>query len=148
MSYEKQESARDIVRCIAHLERQRRRYLDEHLSGKKLHGSMFLMMLFLDRNPGSMQEDLCSFLGIDKSGVARKCRSLEDLGYLRREQSQQNRRQNRLYITDSGRELLPLIRELLSKWRDIVTDGMDEQEQKQLLKLLELMMENALGKHS
>jgi len=146
MSKDRQEYARDIVRCIARLERQRRRYLDEHLSDKKLHGSMFLMMLFLDRSPGSMQEDLCSFLGIDKSGIARKCRRMEDLGYLRREQSQQNRRQNRLYITDSGRELLPRIRELLSEWRDIVTDGMDEREQEQLLRLLELMMENALKK--
>jgi len=144
MSNEKQEFARNIVRYIARLERLRRHYLDEHLRTYNLHGSMFMIILYLDRNPGSSQDNLCEYLLIDKSGVARKCRSLEDEKYIRREQSQDDRRQNRLYLTEKGRELLPVIRSLLSEWREIVTKNMDEQEQKELLRLLEIMENNAL----
>ncbi len=143
MSIENQEFARNIVRYISRLERQRKRYLDKNLYDHKLYGSMFMVILFLNRNPGAIQDDLCEFLGIDKSGIARKCRRLEDLGYIRREQSKEDRRQNMLYLTDKGNELLPIIRELLSNWREKVTAGMNESDQKELLRLLELMMGNA-----
>ena len=144
MKNEKQDFARNIVGYIARLERQRRHYLDEHLHDYKLHGSMFLIILFLDRNPGSSQDNLCEYLLIDKSGVARKCRRLEDFGYIKREQSPDDRRQNSLFLTDNGQRLLPVIRELLSKWREIVTKDMNESDQKELMRLLELMEKNAL----
>lgn len=144
MNKDSQEFTHDIVRCISRLERQRRRYMDEHLRDRKVYGSMFMIVLFLDRNPGSSQDDLCDFLGIDKSGVARKCRELEDFGYIRREQSQKNRRKNKLFLSENGQELLLVIRELLSQWHGILVKGMDEHDQKELLKLLERMMENVI----
>lgn len=144
MNNGKQDFARNIVKYIARLERQRRHYLDEHLQNYNLRGSMFLIVLFLDRNPGSSQEKLCEFLLIDKSGVARKCSRLENLGYIKREQSMDDRRQNSLFLTESGKKLLPVIRKLLSKWREIVTKDMDENDQKELMRLLELMEKNAL----
>ncbi len=144
MNAENTEFTREILRYISHLERQRRRYLDEHLRDKKLFGSMYMVILFLEKEPGSSQDELGAFLGIDKSAVARKCRRIEDAGYIRREQSQDDRRQNKLYLTESGKDLLPLIRSLLQKWRKAVTAGMDEHDQKELLRLLENMMDNAL----
>ena len=121
MKNEKQDFTRNIVRYISRLERQRRHYLDEHLQHYNLHGTMFLIILFLDRNPGASQDNLCEYLLIDKSGVARKCRRLEDLGYIKREQSPEDKRQNSLFLTENGQKLLPVIRELLSNWREIVT---------------------------
>jgi len=144
MKNEKQDFARNIVRYISRLERQRRHYLDEHLQQYKLYGSMFLIILFLDRNPGSSQDNLCEYLLIDKSGVARKCSRLEELGYIKREQSPADRRQNSLFLTENGQKLLPVIRELLSNWREIVTKNMDESDQKELMRLLEIMEKNAL----
>ena len=144
MKNEKQDFARNIVRYISRLERQRRHYLDEHLQQYKLYGSMFLIILFLDRNQGSSQDNLCEYLLIDKSGVARKCSRLEELGYIKREQSPADRRQNSLFLTENGQKLLPVIRELLSNWREIVTKNMDESDQKELMRLLEIMEKNAL----
>ena len=142
MNNKKQEFAREIVRYVSTLERKRKQYLDKHLNEYKLHGSMFFIILFLDRNPGSIQDDLCAHLGIDKSGIARKCSRLEALDYIKREQSNVDRRQNMLYLTSKGNELLPIIRSLLAKWRVKVTNNMNMSEQKELFKLLELMIEN------
>lgn len=144
MNTENIDFTRDILRYITRLEQQRRRYLNEHLREKKLHGSMFMVLMFLEKEPGASQDDLSTFLGIDKSGVARICCKLEDLCYIRRERSRDDRRQNKLYLDESGRDLLPIIRSLLQHWRKTVTAGMDEHDQKELLKQLERMMDNAL----
>ena len=142
MMDEKREFSRDIIKYISRLERQRRRYINEHLRARKLHDSMFMAILSLGREPGTSQDYLCEVLCIDKSNIARLCRQMEDLGYIRREQSQEDRRQNKLYLTDNGGELLLEIRGLLLQWRAAVTDGMDERENKELLRLLEHMMHN------
>ncbi len=144
MISESQEFARNIIRYISQLERQRRQYLDTNLKQYKLYGSMFMILLYTSRHPGSSQDSLTEFLGIDKSGVARKCRSLEDLGYVIREQSKEDRRQNMIYLTEKGTELLPIIRSNLSKWSASATKNMNEAVQKELIRLLELMMSNVL----
>jgi DNA-binding MarR family transcriptional regulator len=143
MNEESQEIARNIVRYIHFLEKKRRYFLDERLGAYRLSGSTFMIILFLDRNPGASQDDLADFLLINKSSVARTCRQLADLGYIRREQSSQDRRLNNLYLTGSGQGLLPVIRELLAEWRDQVTCGMCAEDQQVLLRLLAQMLEKA-----
>lgn len=144
MNTESIDFTRDILRYITRLEQQRRRYLDEHLREKKLHGSMFMVLLYLEKEPGASQDELTTFLGIDKSGVARICCKLEDLTYIRRERSRDDRRQNKLYLDEYGRNLLPIIRNLLQRWRKTVTEGIDEHDQKELLRQLGHMMSNVL----
>lgn len=144
MNNDTQEFSRNIIKHITRLERKKRHYLDENLRDFKLHGAMFMIILYLDRHPGSSQDILSVYLLVDKSGVARKCSRLEELGYIKREQSQDNKRQNELYLTESGQALLTVIRSLLSQWREIVTKDMTEHEQKELLRLLELMEKNSL----
>jgi DNA-binding MarR family transcriptional regulator len=139
--------SRNIARYIGRLEKFRRQFLNNRLQAYKLKGSMFLMLLYLDKNPGSSQDSLVDFVGIDKSGIARKCRKMDDLGYISREQDEKNRRQYNLYLTDSGRELIPVIRELLSEWSDGITAGMGIREKKELVRLLEIMADNAAGKY-
>ena len=145
MTHENREFSRRIVHYIAMLERQRRRFLDQHLARYGLQGSMFLVLLFLERHPGTSQDSLCADLLIDKSGVARKCRKLEDLGLLSREPQDEDKRQNMLFLPAGGEQLIPTLRARLSDWRERVTQGMSEREQQELLRLLEQMETNALA---
>ncbi len=144
MIHESKEFSRRIVRHIAMLERLRRRFLDHLLACHDLSGSMFLVLLFLDRHPGTRQDKLCDDLLIDKSGVTRKCRRLEESGYISREMQDDDKRQYKLFLTTEGERLIPIIRGALSRWRDQVTRGMSETEQQELLRLLEQMETNAL----
>lgn len=143
MSMENIDFTKDILRYITRLEQQRRRFLDEHLRDKNLYGSMYLVLLYLEKEPGASQDELVTFLSIDKSGVARICRKLEDLTYIRRERSRDDRRLNQLYLAEPGRDLLPIIRNHMQQWRKIVTAGLDEHDQKELLRQLGHMMGNA-----
>lgn len=134
--------ARRIAKSISYLERHRRRYINEHLKEQGLRGSMFLAITYLNRNPGSSQDKLCSELLIDKGNVARMCRHLEELGYLYREQSATDRRQYQLYLTDSGKEQVAHIRKLFEQWRQIATQGMSEDDCRVLTELLVRMTDN------
>lgn len=134
--------ARRIVKSISYLERHRRRYINEHLKEQGLRGSMFLAIMYLNRHPGSSQDSLCGELLIDKGNVARMCRHLEDMDYLYREQSTADRRQYRLYLTDSGKEQAAHIRTLFEQWRQIATRDMSEDDCRVLTELLVRMTDN------
>ena len=63
-------------------------------------------------------------------------KKLEELGCLYRETDQNDRRQNKLFLTEKGRELAPAIREYLGQWGDEVTSGLTESEKETLITLL------------
>lgn len=136
------ETARIIARCISHLERHRRKYLNENLKEQEIRGSMFLALTYLSHNPGSSQDKLCNELLIDKGNAARLCRQLEETGYIRREQSPIDRRQNMLFLTEYGEAQLPIIRKYLQAWTSAATAGMTEEEMNTLISLLLRMKEN------
>ena len=134
--------ARNIVKSISYLERHRRRFINEHLEQYGLRGSMFLTLMFLNRCPGSSQDKLCGELLIDKGNAARMCRRLEEMGYICRSQSEADRRQNELYLTDSGKEQVGHIKKLLGEWKQIATSGISDEECQMLTALLLRMREN------
>ena len=140
--------SKDITRSMGLLEKLKKQFMEEKLKKYKIKGSMFHIILFLHRNPGVSQEELAEFMGIDKSGIARKCRRLEDLGFIFREQSEENRRQYQLYLTDQGKAVLPIIKESLSVWSDDVMVGISGEERKELIRLLETMLDNAMKKYN
>ena len=138
------EITRGILRNISQLNLLRRRYIDDHLRDHNLRGPMFLIILFLERKPGCIQDELSAYLGVDKSRTTRLCRKLEDLGYIKREQSESDRRKNLMYLTEPGEALIPVIRTIMDKWRVMVTEGIDEDDQKMLHYYLDLMLKNAI----
>ncbi len=147
MSETKQELSKNIVRYIARFERLRKRFLNERFKPYKLQGPMYLIILYLFRHIGTNQDALVEFLGIDKSDIARKCRKLETLGYIYRKQSQTNRRENELYLTDTGKELMPVIQGALDEWHDWATVGINPIDQQKMSDHLELMLNNVISKN-
>jgi DNA-binding MarR family transcriptional regulator len=133
---------RSIIRCISHLERHRRKFINENLKDSNLRGSMFLALTFLKHNPGCSQDKLCNELLIDKGNAARLCRQLEETGYITRQQSPEDRRQNMLFLTEKGEEQIVQIRESLGQWRSAATEGMTDEEVEILARLLTQMKEN------
>ena len=61
---------------------------------------------FVNRQPGMTVADLLDTLQITKQSLARVLKQLIDSGYIRQVAGPEDRRQRRLYPTESGRELL------------------------------------------
>lgn len=70
-------------------------------------------------------------------GITRLLDKLETSGLARRERSSPDRRQVLCYITDKGRAVLDELEVAMRKADDIAVGSLNEDEQRQLLKLLE-----------
>lgn len=128
--------ARELGRAVTCLQRSRRKFLGERLRDYGLTGAMSTILLHVDRHPGATQDSIATHMYIDKCNVARRTKKLEELGCLRRETDQADRRQNNLYLTEKGAGLLPVIRESLSQWGKETAAPLTEEERASLLSLL------------
>lgn len=135
-----------IIQIISFLERRRRRYMNEALRSYGLHGTMFMYIISLDNYPGSNQDFLSEHLCIDKSNVARAAKRLETDGYILREVSTVDRRQYCMYLTEKGKEILPIIRGLLTDWGNKASEGLPESDRKLAADVLAVMLDNITPK--
>lgn len=135
-----QEIPRRLGRSITILNRQRKKYMGEHLRPFGFVGAMYMILLHIARNPGTSQDAIAAQMYIDKGNVTRRTKRLEDLGYIRRETSPTDRRKNSLFITDAGEALVPVIRKHLRAWAEGVTRDLNDDERIQLVSLLDRLI--------
>ena len=137
------EYLRRLGRVITQLNRMRKRYMSEHLSQYGLSGSTYMILTALEKTPGACQDDLCEKFCMDKGNIARSAKRLVELGYIRRETDPRDRRQYKLYLTESGQALVPVICGMLRDWSNIMSAGLIDEECETVLGLLERMMNNS-----
>lgn len=130
---------RELGRALTFLYRSRKKFMTESLKEYDFTGAMYLILLHAGRHPGASQDSIASHLYLDKCTVARRTKRLEELGCLYRETDQADRRQNKLYLTDKGQALLPVIRNYLGQWGENVTAELTPEEKTTLLRLLTKM---------
>ena len=132
-----------VLSYLLRINRQRVRTQKAALAPYGYAGTMHMVLLHAYHNPGISQDDICCFFGLDKTGVARDAKRLEDLGHLRREIDPENRRQYKLYATEEGAKMVPVLQRISEEFAAKLTDGLPEEEQKHLLDLLEKLAENS-----
>lgn len=137
---------RELGRALTCLFRGRRRFMDEKLREHEFTGNMYMILLHVDRHPGTSQDSIAAHMYLDKCSVARRAKRLEELGCIRRETDQLDRRQNKLYLTEKGRALAPVIREYLGQWGGQATAALTPEEKEELIRLLLKMMPEKGGK--
>lgn len=133
------EYTRELGRSLTCLYRSRNKFMGEHLRDYGFSGAMYMILLHVDRHPGASQDSIATHMYIDKCNVARRTKKLEELGYLYRETDQADRRQNNLYLTGRGRELVPVVKTYLAQWGEHITADLDNSEKDTLIALLTRM---------
>lgn len=132
-----------ISRCISRTGRMAKLHRAAKLEPYGLNGNQHTYILNICRNPGISQEQLARRIFVNKSNVARQLACLEQNGFVRREQSNQDRRQMLVYPTDKAMELLPVIRQMLDEWEDSLLEGFTDVQREQARDMLERIMQNA-----
>lgn len=102
---------------------------------------MFLLPLF--HNDSITQEQLSLNLNVDKATTARAVKKLEQEGYIIRIIDETDKRAYRLCLTNKAINARPDIINILTNWRNTLTNGFTEEEKTQALTLLERMSFNA-----
>lgn len=137
------EFPRSFDRYLSYLNRRRKRFLGEKLRPYNLSGAMHMFITFLHRHPGTSQDTLCSTFYVEKCTVSKRVKQMENMGYIRREVDEADRRQNKLYLTEKGEELVPVIHRCLDEWSRKIADGVSEEERTVILHAMERMCDNS-----
>lgn len=85
-------------------------------------------VLAICREPGRTQDALASDLCVNKSSVARVLDTFEELGYVERRPSPEDKRCLLIYPTEKMLAVYPQIREVTLRWNALLTEGISEGE--------------------
>ncbi len=126
-----------IMRAIGQTERAYALFRSASLSKVGLSGYQGLYLRTVCIHPGITQEDVATRLVFNKSSVARQLSALEKAGLVKRQRCEKDKRSVRVYPTEKGEALLPLIRECSKEFFKEVSRDLTEEE----ISLLERLCE-------
>lgn len=133
---------RHLLCYLTRLHRRRTAYLRQALAPYQYVGIMHLVMRYVSRHPGASQDEIREFYALDKTSVCRDARRLEELGHIRRQIDENNRRQNQLFLTPEGEAFLPVINAAYDAFSRKLVGDMTEEELDTLLALLKKLDDN------
>ena len=118
-------------------------FREEQLRECGISGCQSKYILMIANNPGVSQEDISRMLFVNKSNVARQTSLLARNGFVEKVGNDKDRRAVLLYPTEKLLSSLPKVREVLARWRELVTEGFTEEEKLELQRIKKKMVENA-----
>ncbi len=89
-----------LGKYISILHRQEQKSLNVSLKQYGLGYSSYNFLLYISRNEGSSQKDICQTLAINEALATRTMKKLEQKGYIIRKKEENNQRSYALYLTE------------------------------------------------
>lgn len=107
-------------------------------------GSGEIPVLLTLYNEGDLnQKILTEKLFVDKATVSREIRKLTQLGYIKRRRDERDRRNYIISLTVKGKVIIPKIREISIKWKEILLKNFSVEEKEFIIYAMKKMLENA-----
>ena len=105
-------------------------YLNHHISEFGINTTQLHLIFEISQQSDVNQEKIATSCNINKGAVARSIKKLEDNGLVVRQIDENNRRQNKLALTEKGKDILEKSTKVLDSWEDavILDDGYIKKE--------------------
>jgi DNA-binding MarR family transcriptional regulator len=133
---------RPVTARISRLSRRLRHQIDAVLDPFGLTGVQVGLLIRLDRSDGLVQADLGRRMAIEPATLTGIVQRLEREGWVRRSCDPDNRRLQRVWLTDKARETLPALQREQARHRRRVLSGLSAPELAQLESLLDRIEAN------
>ena len=91
------------------------------------HGQVFIL-INIYRDEGICQHRLCEEYNLDKSGVGRILKKLEDKNLVTRKSDPEDKRKKLIYLTDKAKNMKEDFKNLLKEIEEQMRQGLTEQE--------------------
>lgn len=91
---------------------------------------------------GISQTELSKMLHIGKGTTTKAIKHLEKAGYVRREKDLEDKRAYKLYLTEKGNEIAPLVNEAYKEMRELYGEGFSVEEYIYVLNALKKILKN------
>lgn len=130
-----------IGRLISILHRQSQIYINCNLKEFNITSAEYAFLLSLYRKDGTTQDELSTYLYIDKSATARAIKSLEEKGYVTRSKDDIDKRCNRVYLTEKAKSYEGEIKKRVYSWSEFLSEDIDNQTINEVYSVLETMVD-------
>lgn len=133
----------ELSRLMMHVSRVHHRINMSAIRGLGIHPSEHFLLMRLDRmgNAGS-QCQIAEELNITPASVARTVKSLDNGGYIRRNECAGDSRRNEIHITEKGRAVTEESRRMFSATDAKIFGGFSQEDLCALRGYLERMLQN------
>ena len=117
-------------------------YLSGPLSESGISKGKIPYLMKILTSPGIVQEDLTRHLCLDRAATARALQSLENHGFVYREEDTEDRRRKKVYPTAKAQRLQGEMVEILKAHNEVLLSGLDAAERDLLMSLLDRVIDN------
>lgn len=117
-----------FIRLNSGIFRANQVHLDKVLKKFGLSSGSYPYLMILRRCEGLSQNKISCELSQDKAMSARTVAKLIELGYLYKKVDENDSRAYKLYLTEKGKETIPLVKEEIYGLIDLITNGLTEDE--------------------
>ncbi|GKV68384.1 putative HTH-type transcriptional regulator YybA [Sporosarcina sp. NCCP-2716] len=102
----------------------------------------YLYLVRVCENPGIIQEKLAEMIKVDRTTAARALKKLEINGFIEKKNDQKNKKIKKLFPTEKGLNVYPIIRRENDYSSTVALVGFSETEEETICNLLRRMREN------
>jgi DNA-binding MarR family transcriptional regulator len=131
-----------LGRYITTISRHLQAFINKRLEPYNIAAGQFLFFITIYHYEGLSQDELSDMVEVDKITTSKMVKKLVEKGYIRKENNPWDRRFFRLYPTDKGREIFPIVRRVLDETTEILSSGFTQEEEQQVRALLPRMLSN------
>lgn len=119
-----------VAKLIAMIAKSFTLYVNHHLEKYDLNASQLQLLFEISNNDNLNQDKIAMKCNVNKGSVARSIKKMEDRGFVIREIDENNRRQNKVSLTQKGEETLTEAIKILDEWESevIMDEGYIEKE--------------------
>ncbi|MGM7719535.1 MarR family winged helix-turn-helix transcriptional regulator [Metabacillus sp. Hm71] len=117
-------------------------YIKSKLAPLNIAPEQNLIMMLLWKQDGLSQNEVAEKLDKDKTNIARMAHGLEQKGFINRFSCPNDRRIQRLYLTEAGRQLSQHVIPIAEEFHETLCKNISEEELLQLRSILSKMREN------
>lgn len=133
----------NLTRLINSIYRCNQVYFDKRLKKFNLTIGTYPYLVKLNILPGISQNEISKELNVDKAMSARTIKKLIELGYVKKEENEEDTRAYRLYLTDKGKSIIPQIMKAIYELVHILVEGSSEEEIKISMQFLQRVLCNS-----
>nr|WP_320161993.1 MarR family transcriptional regulator [uncultured Methanoregula sp.] len=111
-------------------------FLNDRLRPLGLSAGQFPVLMLLYKEQNITQDTLVRHYHLDKGTIARAVKKLETAGYIRRIVDPTDRRAVRLFLTEKGEQVIPVLKEIHCEWDERVFTGMSHGDRTTIMSLM------------
>jgi DNA-binding MarR family transcriptional regulator len=134
-----------IGRWFSVLHRSSISFMTNELKTYSIGSGQIMFLLELYYCDGINQEELSSFLNIDKANTARALSKLEQQGYVERRIDEEDKRAYKVYLTEKALQIKTKVMGVMAEWENHLLSELSDEEKKHFKNIMKKIGHNHTG---